>query len=312
MDKPTAKKMIKVIVTTTINPPTKAIKIFDRMKDWKLVVVGDKKTPANYKLKNGFYFSPREQERFDKKLSDTIGWNSIQRRNFGFLWANDMSADVIASVDDDNIPYKHWGENLLVGKIANINYFKTNLPAFDPIGATNYKNLWHRGYPLQLIPKRDYKIMIKKKIKADIQADFWDGDPDIDAICRMQLQPICKFENKYFPFSSNKISPFNSQNTFLSKNVLKDYFVFPFVGRMDDIWASFYVQARGYNVVYGKASVYQKRNEHDLVKDMKDEYLGYENNLSIIKDIKINSESLFKYLPKESVEAFKLYQKHFK
>ena len=53
----------------------------------------------------------------------------------------------------------------------------------------------------------------------------------------------------------------------------------PFVGRMDDIWAAYYVQAKGCNVVFGKASVYQERNVHDLVRDMKQEYLGYENNL---------------------------------
>ena len=43
--------MKKVIVTTTINKPTIAIKKFDEMKDWTLIVVGDLKTPKNYKLK---------------------------------------------------------------------------------------------------------------------------------------------------------------------------------------------------------------------------------------------------------------------
>lgn len=192
-----------------------------------------------------------------------------------------------------------------------VNYYKTTLPAFDPLSVTNYNYLWHRGYPLALIPKRNYDKKTKQNLFFDIQADFWNGDPDIDAICRMQYLPECKFSNTNFPFASNKISPFNSQNTFFSKNVLPHYFVFPHVGRMDDIWAAFYLQAKGFKVVYGKASVYQKRNEHDLIKDMKNEYLGYENNLSIIEDIKTNSENLFKYLPKESIEAFKLYQKHF-
>lgn len=36
--------MKKVIVTTTINPPTKAIRLFEAMTDWELVVVGDLKT----------------------------------------------------------------------------------------------------------------------------------------------------------------------------------------------------------------------------------------------------------------------------
>ena len=37
---------------------------------------------------------------------------------------------------------------------------------------------------------------------------------------------------------------------------------------MDDIWASYYVEAKGLKVVYNKPSVYQLRNEHDLTKDM--------------------------------------------
>lgn len=86
--------MKKVIVTTTINKPTEAIIKFDSLKDWTLIVVGDKKTPKNYKLKNGIYLSPEEQEKYDKNLSDLIGWNTHARRNFGHLLAKDFNADI--------------------------------------------------------------------------------------------------------------------------------------------------------------------------------------------------------------------------
>lgn len=59
-----------------------------------------------------------------------------------------------------------------------------------------------------------------------MQADFWNGDPDIDAVCRMIYAPNCIFDVKYFPFATNTMSPFNSQNTFLHKSVMKDYFCF--------------------------------------------------------------------------------------
>ncbi|MBN1182411.1 MAG: hypothetical protein JXB49_09005 [Bacteroidales bacterium] len=304
--------MKKVIVTTTINSPTEAIQKFDSMPDWDLVVIGDLKTPKDYRLKRGIYVSPEKQEKYDKQLSDAIGWNCIQRRNFGLLWANDMKADMVAVVDDDNIPMDGWGENLLIGNTTEVNYYETDIPAFDPIGATNHKNLWHRGFPLQLIPSRVYSNKIKKELDADIQADFWNGDPDIDAICRMEHAPDCVFEDIFFPISANKLAPFNSQNTFLKGALLKDYFLFPHVGRMDDIWASFYLQAKNNcKVVYGKASVYQERNPHDLVKDLKQEYLGYENNLKIVQELPNNADALLKYLPEVSVLAFKLYKKHY-
>lgn len=306
------KEVKKVIVSTTINPPTEAIKLFDNMPDWYLIVVGDKKTPANYKLKRGKYFSPQEQEEYDKKLSDLIGWNCIQRRNIGYLLAKDMGADVIATVDDDNIPLHNWGKNLLLGKEVKVNYYEIKDGYFDPIGLTNYPHLWHRGFPIQFVSSRDYRSVMRKTFVADIQANFWNGDPDIDAICRMIFSPECEFKNKYFPFASNKVSPFNSQNTFLSVRVLKDYFLFPFIGRMDDIWGSFYSLGKGHKVIYDKATVYQQRNVHDLTKDMVGEYLGYENNHKIVKEIKSDPDSLFKYLPSQSLKAFERYRSHFK
>ena len=303
--------MKKIIATTTINPPTEAIKKFEAMTDWELVVIGDLKTPKDYKLSRGTYVTPEMQEKYDKELSDAIGWNCIQRRNFALLWAHDMHADIVAVVDDDNIPYEGWGNDLMIGKETEVNYYTTDLPAFDPVGATNHKHIWHRGFPLQLLPKRDYSKKEKKKITPDVQADFWNGDPDIDAICRMEHAPECNFDAKCFPIASPKLSPFNSQNTFLSAKWLKDYFLFPHVGRMDDIWASYYVEAKGCVVAYNKASVYQARNVHDLVKDMKAEYVGYENNLKIVNELPSNPDAILNYLPERSQLAFKLYQKHF-
>ena len=306
------KNLKRFIVCTSINRPTLAVKKFDSMEDWKLVIVGDKKTPKNYKLKNGIYLSPKKQENIDKKLSDLIGWNCIQRRNFGILYAWKNGADIVAVVDDDNIPYKNWGKKLLIDKKTKTNFYNTKSVAFDPISVTNHKNLWHRGFPIQILDKRNNVKKQTKIIIPDIQADFWNGDPDIDAICRMEHHPICKFKDKYFPLASNKVSPFNSQNTFISKKVLPHYFLFPHIGRMDDIWASFYVLSKGFKVVYNKASVFQKRNEHDLTKDMLKEFIGYENNLNLIKDLKKNINNINSYIPERSRLAFLRYQTHFK
>jgi hypothetical protein len=71
-----------------------------------------------------------------------------------------------------------------------------------------------------------------------VQADLWDGDPDIDAMARLIYKPCVKFNNVK-PYGSNKISPFNSQNTFLAREVLPSYVCLPHVGRMDDIWGGY-------------------------------------------------------------------------
>lgn len=281
------------------------------MKDWTLIVAGDKKTPANYSLKNGIYISPEMQEKYDKKLSDLIGWNSIQRRNFAFLWAKDLGADIIALVDDDNIPLDNWGKNLFVGNKVKATVYETDLPMFDPVGATNYPHLWHRGYPVQFLRKRDYSKKQVKEVKCDIQADFWQGDPDIDAICRIEHAPNCAFDPSFFPLTSDKPAPFNSQNTFITKDVLEHYFVMPHVGRMDDIWAGFHVLSLGFKVVFSAPSVTQLRNEHDLTKDLVKEFIGYQNNYKIAEQI-TQKDIMFQYLPEQTQEAFKAYRQHFK
>ena len=46
----------KFVVITTINPKTEAIKKFEELKDWELIIVADKKTPArSYRKLNGIY-----------------------------------------------------------------------------------------------------------------------------------------------------------------------------------------------------------------------------------------------------------------
>ncbi len=304
--------MKKIIVTTTINPPTEAIEKYDHMEGWELVVVGDKKTPRDYPLDNGVYLCPEHQENIDKELSDAIGWNCIQRRNFGFIYAYEEGADIIATIDDDNIPLDNWGYTHIGDRLL-VNFYKTKQEVFDPISVTNHPELWHRGFPLQLISQRQsVNTYSSEIIVPDIQANFWNGDPDIDAICRMIYSPHCFFNKGVFPFTSNKISPFNSQNTILSKEVLPFYFVFPHVGRMDDIWASYFVQAMGFKVVYDIPTVHQERNVHDYIVDMKKEYIGYEHNLELIRDIDIHPNNIFNFMPEKSKIAYELYREHFK
>lgn len=302
----------KFIISTTINSPTEAIKRFDNMNDWKLIVVGDKKTPKNFKLKNGIYLSPNDQIRIDSKLSKLIGWNCIERRNFGLIYAKKCGAKIIALVDDDNIPYKNWGKNLHVGKKINIKYYNTSQPVFDPIYQTKYKYLWHRGFPIQYLDERENLKHSYKKLKVDVQADFWDGDPDIDAIARIMHKPKCKFNKKNFPFSSSAISPFNSQNTFLNASLLKYYFLFPDQGRMHDIWASYYLQyKKKINIIYEKPSVIQKRNLHDLSVDLKKEFIGIKYNAKIIEKMSKKQFKLSKFFTKKAINSYNLYLKHF-
>jgi len=277
--------MKKFIVTTTIYPPSLATRKFAQMDGWQLVVVGDKKTPhKEYRNLNCIYLSPEDQEQICKDLSDAIGWGCIMRRNVGFVYAYRQGADIVATVDDDNIPYDNWGKNVYVGKSIKADLWESENGYFDPLSVTNRPDLWHRGYPIEHIPTKNnvlYKGKIERKVL--IQADLWDGDPDIDAMCRLSKKPCVKYNIKA-PFTSDQISPFNSQNTFLHRTVLPYYMVLPHVGRMDDIWGSYIIQKQfPKSLIFNEATVYQDRNEQDLITNLEKEVIGYRNSLSFIE-----------------------------
>lgn len=302
--------MKKFIVTTTINKPTEATIKYSQKGDWTLIVVGDLKTPHDkYQKLNCIYLDPQEQEKKYKKLSDAIGWNSIQRRNVGFVEAYNLGADVIATVDDDNIPYESWGKDIYIGQEIECDLYEPANGVFDPLSVTKRNDLWHRGYPIELIPTKNnvvYKGKTKRKIL--IQADLWDGDPDIDAMARLSLKPIVKYDEIQHPYCSNKISPFNSQNTFLARETIPYYSVFPHVGRMDDIWGSYVLQYYfPDNLIYNKSSVYQDRNIQDLITNLEKEIIGYRNTFNILQ----NLSSYEKYLPKETKIYFDTYRSCF-
>jgi len=305
----------KIIVTTTINEPTEATLKYCEKKDWTFIIVGDTKTPhASYrklekKYPNVTYLDPETQEKKYKKLSDLIGWKSIQRRNIGFVEAYASGADIVASVDDDNIPYDSWGKDLLVGKEIEVDMYKPETDVFDPLSITRNNHLWHRGYPIDLLQTRhqvEYKG--KKKISVLIQADLWDGDPDIDAIARLTFKPIVRYDEITKPYASETISPFNSQNTFFAREVLPRYAVLPHIGRMDDIWGSYILQKYfPHRLVYNKATVYQERNAQDLVTNLEKEITGYRTTLKLIRDL----DNYEKYLPEQTRIFYETYKKHF-
>lgn len=309
------------IVTTTINSPTvatlKFCEITKKRKNFKFVIVGDTKTPhSEYReLENNFpnvtYLDPEDQSELYPELSEIIGWKTIQRRNIGFVYAYDQGCDVLATVDDDNIPYDNWGETVYVGEEVTYDAYKPKrLNVFDPLSVTRDNYVWHRGYPIQYLSERlDVEYIGKRTKKCLVQANLWDGDPDIDAMARLTYKPCVKYSDVNGPFGSEYIAPFNSQNTFIAREAIPYYAVLPFVGRMDDIWGGYILQSYFPNsVIYDVATVYQDRNVQDLVTNLENEIIGYRNTISFIDTNKISYKGA---LPKETLDFWICYRKQF-
>jgi hypothetical protein len=301
----------KFIVTTTIYEPSEAVKKFSQMFDWKLIVVGDLKTPhKSYDDVNCIYMSPEYQQENYPEVSEAIGWNKIMRRNLGFLEAYKLGADIIASVDDDNIPHNNWGKFIRVGETITVDsYSNSSSLVFDPMQMTNHSELWHRGFPLvHILDSKNisYDGQVTEKIL--VQADLWDGDPDIDAICRMQYNPYGLKLEIANPFISSQLVPFNSQNTFFAREVIPYYMCLPYVGRMDDIWGGYLLQYLYPNTpLFSYATTYQDRNLQSVYKNFEAEVLGYMRTKELLDDLS-KWKDIF---PKETVKAFEAYQNEY-
>lgn len=311
------------IVTTSINRPTKATLAWCNRKNYDIIMVGDLKTPQNdyvelmKKYNNFKYLGISDQEDLSKELSDAIGWNKIQRRNMGFLYAYKNKYEVIGSFDDDNIIDENWSEFNFVNKdISVADIYRNNIyDALDPFYILQLK-YHHRGYPLEFLKDskcEKIKTIYSPSFKCLVNAPIPYGDPDIDAVTRIIMKPTLDRVNG-ITFSSYQIMPFNSQCTFISREILKYYFMFTGVGRHDDILGSYVLQKRmkenGYSkpfIVFSDSIARQDRNEHDLFKDLEQEIWGYCNMGKYI-----NATNWRDIIPEESLKVYDLYEREMK
>ena len=75
-------------VLTTINKPNinikKLIKLSKKNK-FDLIIIGDLKTPRNFKVTHGFYFDINKQKKLSFEFAKKCPTNSYARKNIGYL-----------------------------------------------------------------------------------------------------------------------------------------------------------------------------------------------------------------------------------
>ena len=279
--------MKKAICTTTINSPSEALIEFSKFSEWDLIVALDVNSKP-FELQHSTILTIQNQEKISKKLSDAIGFRSIQRRNFAILWALYNGYDSIALVDDDNIPKTNWNEVASKSSFTALEY-RVNAEIFDPLSVideSKAQRVPHRGVPINYYGMQNLEIesLETVSLNPDVIAMLWDGDWDVNAIDRIHRNcyGTLNVEQSFF---SRTISPFNSQNTVLTFKAARDYFLLPFIGRFDDILASYALLANGYQCVYTEPTVRQVRNVHSLQKDINNELWGYHNIESIVSKL---------------------------
>lgn len=302
---PAAERRVSIVMTT-IRPSATirdyAVELAQSGADGEVIVVGDRRGDADV----GAWCAELAGEglpvvhvgvqrqldvlRRARRLRPFLRWNSIQRRNLGFLLAAELSSDVVVSVDDDNVPVigDYLRHHLVVGTRGafpavasgsgwfNVGEFLTCSP---PVPVR------HRGFPLGRAGDGGGFESTRAEGRIVVNAGLWTGDPDIDAVTRIALRPVASavtppYGERPTVLHPSTWCPFNSQNTAVARDALPACFLWGMgervgpavIDRYDDIFMSYFARRLidhfGDLVAYGPPVVEQVRNEHDLLADL--------------------------------------------
>ncbi len=283
-----------VVVITTINNKTDAIRAYENNPYVSVLLIGDKKTPDLIDSANCRFVSVEAQNNLGFDVVKALPYNHYSRKNLGYLVAIQSGAEIIYDTDDDNLPLDDWC----------VPDFQSSLALNDTRKFTNIykyftkKKTWPRGLPLNCINEAGEQST-EETLMQDI--GVWqgmaNGDPDVDAIYRLIDNEAVIFEEKPSVYLNKGLyCPFNSQNTFWKKDFFSLLYLpsttsFRFTDILRGYIAQRLIWEEGHSLGFMKATVFQDRNVHDYMRDFEDEvevYLNVEKVVKILEDVSLS------------------------
>jgi hypothetical protein len=281
--------MNAAIVTTTIRVPVVLELYHKHAPNTVAYVALDQKLPGSLPAWNNVrWIPPHEQARW--RCSELIGWNCIQRRNIATLEALQAGASTIITIDDDNIPMGRgtpinscvWSfDQLLTYPWSGLH--ATSLEQwFDP-GQLMVPPVRQRGFPWS-VKSWDWFVDHAVDVNIGVAQGLILGNADVDAASRLanpqNSMVVSEIGRDGVVVRPQIYTIFNSQFTAFRRELAPAMFMVPHVGRYDDIYASLITQ-RIMRVLdlwthFGKPFAYQQRNEHNLLRDLREEMHGME------------------------------------
>jgi hypothetical protein len=273
------------------------------------IMIGDTKSPQSFNVAGCDFYSVERQQELEFEIAKILPTKHYSRKNIGYLVAMLKGAEIIIETDDDNIPLDgFWNKRTrtvsahhLANKgWVNIYNYYTNLP------------IWPRGFALDHIRDKAPELETPISIDCPIQQGLANENPDVDAIYRLTFPLPINFEKKdNIALGAGTFCPFNSQNTTWFKEAFPLMYLPSYCSfRMTDIWRSFVAQriawTCGWAVLFHSSTVWQERNDHDLMKDFRDEIPGFINN-NIIYDslIDIKMKEGVEHIPENMLLCYK-------
>ena len=274
------------LVTTTIRVP-------EVLRHYRLLapsaaiyVAGDSNTAADaeaFCTALGCTYLPfGATQHADWECDRLIGAHTVARRSLAILAAVRGGADVIVTIDDDNIPLDDYFSHFL--RWTHVGLAVNRYAWFDP-GRLLTPPAPQRGMPFAPTHRDDrVELAFVGDAKLGVIAGTCLGDPDISAVERLANQPILHGASAALHAGvavTGGRAVFNSQNTAFLRVLAPCFLMCPQFGRYDDIFASLIAQRvmreTGHVVRFGPPFVWQCRNQHDLFKDLDAERWGYQH-----------------------------------
>lgn len=304
--------MKRALITTTINVPHVLKTWAEQLQaDDIVVVAGDMKTPHEDVIAllrelpcETSYLHPG----FDTEwgIEYILGYDTIQRRNLALLEALVREPDYIITVDDDNEPCSDWVsrvDDIFLGRGESALVAESRTGWFDA-GELCSPHVTHRGFPLS---QRSAQHWIHGYARTEnnhnigVFASLWTGAADVDAIWRAQHGDQVDDVWDDAVLASGTWCPFNSQATAFRRELAPALLMWPGVGRYDDIWASYLCRVvtdlHDWLVRYGRPTVQQDRNPHNIMNDMRAEMLGYEFTDDLVQRLRRSVATLYPTTP---------------
>ncbi|MGA1374869.1 MAG: STELLO glycosyltransferase family protein, partial [Flavobacteriales bacterium] len=232
--------------------------------------------------------SVQEQAQLTYELQQVLPYNHYCRKMLGYVWAMHAGATCIIDTDDDNIPYDDWDFPVLSGPfdcIPEESGFVNMYEYFSDM------KIWPRGLPLRLINTATTDSI--QLDTSDCQIGVWQGladeDPDVDAIYRLVSDEPCYFEKrKPIVLKPGSLCPFNSQNTLVRRELfpllyLPSFVTFRFTDILRGLVAQPIMWSSGYQLGFTQATVVQKRNPHDYMRDFVSEIPMFEHTERVVE-----------------------------
>ncbi len=281
--------MTRALVVTSIASPTAALKRLSTAASGAgldFILIGDEASPADFELPGCDFYGLERQRALGLATAHACPTRHYARKNIGYLVAMARGAETIVETDDDTEAYRSFWQARERVESAEVVEAQGWINVYAYFSGAR---IWPRGFPLdavRVLPPSRLSLPVAETC-SPIQQGLVNGDPDVDAVYRLVLDLPFRFEpGASVALGPGAWCPFNSQNTSWWPEAYALMYLPAYCSfRMTDIWRSFVAQRiaweNGWSVLFHEATVRQRRNPHDLMRDFGEELSGYVANREI-------------------------------